>query len=51
MLEHVTDAVFVTNMGVPSLRAMRTEFDLLTKIGLMPGNRQSWSTRPTSSAG
>ena len=28
VLEHVTDAVFVTNMGVPSLRAMRTEFDL-----------------------
>ena len=24
-----TDAVFVTNMGVPSLRAMRTEFELL----------------------
>ncbi len=39
VLEHVTDAVFVTNMSVPSLRAMRTEFDLLTRIGLMPGNR------------
>ncbi|MDF0513874.1 AAA family ATPase [Agromyces sp. H3Y2-19a] len=38
-LEHVTDAVFVTNMGVPSLRAMRTEFELLSKLGLMPGNR------------
>ncbi len=38
-LEHVTDAVFVTNMGVPSLRAMRTEFELLTAIGLIPGNR------------
>ena len=38
-LEHVTDAVFVTNMGVPSLRAMRTEFELLTAVGLMPGNR------------
>ena len=38
-LEHVTDAVFVTNMGVPSLRAMRTEFELLTAIGLMPANR------------
>ena len=31
VLEHVTDAVFVTNMSVPSLRAMRTEFDLLTR--------------------
>lgn len=38
-LEHVTDAVFVTNMGVPSLRAMRSEFELLTTLGLMPGNR------------
>lgn len=38
-LEHVTDAVFVTNMGVPSLRAMRTEFELLRKLGLMPSNR------------
>lgn len=38
-LEHVTDAVFVTNMSVPSLRAMRTEFELLTTVGLMPGNR------------
>ncbi|MGW4928690.1 AAA family ATPase [Agromyces sp. NPDC004153] len=39
VLEHVTDGVFVSNMGVPSLRALRTEFELLTKIGLMPGNR------------
>lgn len=38
-LEHVTDAVFVTGMSVPSLRAMRTEFELLTTVGLMPGNR------------
>lgn len=38
-LEHVTDAVFVTNMSVPSLRAMRTEFELLTTVGLMPSNR------------
>ncbi|MFE6964542.1 CpaE family protein [Agromyces sp. NPDC057679] len=38
-LEHVTDAVFVTNMGVPSLRALRTEFELLSTVGLMPGNR------------
>lgn len=39
VLEHVTDAVFVTNMGVPSLRALRSEFELLTTLGLMPGNR------------
>jgi MinD-like ATPase involved in chromosome partitioning or flagellar assembly len=39
VLEHVTDAVFITNMGVPSLRATRTEFELLTKLGLMPANR------------
>ena len=39
VLEHVTDAVFVTNMGVPALRAMRTEFELLRTLGLMPANR------------
>ncbi|WP_394554302.1 CpaE family protein [Agromyces sp. MMS24-JH15] len=38
-IEHVTDAVFVMNMGVPSLRAMRTEFELLATIGLTPANR------------
>lgn len=38
-LEHVTDAVFVTNMGVPALRGVRKEFELLTALGLMPGNR------------
>ena len=38
-LEHVTDAIFVSSMNVASLRAMRTEFDLLTRIGLMPSNR------------
>ncbi|KRC61912.1 hypothetical protein ASE14_14100 [Agromyces sp. Root81] len=38
-LEHVTDAVFVTNMGVPGLRGMRKEFELLTALGLMPSNR------------
>jgi MinD-like ATPase involved in chromosome partitioning or flagellar assembly len=39
LLEHVTDAVFVTNMGVPALRAMRTEFELLRTLELMPANR------------
>ena len=39
MLEHVTDAVFVTNMGVPALRALRTEFELLRTLQLMPTNR------------
>ena len=38
-LEHVTDAVFVSNMAVPSLRALRKEFELLRTIGLEPGNR------------
>ncbi|MFE5670000.1 CpaE family protein [Agromyces sp. NPDC056523] len=38
-IEHVTDAVFVSNMSVASLRAMRTEFQLLTTLGLMPSNR------------
>jgi Flp pilus assembly CpaE family ATPase len=39
LLENVTDAIFVTNMSVPSLRAMRTEFELLRKLGLTPANR------------
>ena len=39
IFEHVTDAVFVTNMGVPSLRALRSEFEVLTALGLMPANR------------
>lgn len=39
LLEHMTDAVFVTNMGVPALRAMRTEFELLRTLELMPANR------------
>lgn len=38
-VEHVTDAVFVSNMSVASLRAMRTELQLLTTLGLMPNNR------------
>lgn len=38
-LEHVTDAVFISNMAVPSLRALRKEFELLRTIGLVPGNR------------
>lgn len=39
VLEHVTDAVFVTNMAVASLRALRAELSLLTTLGLMPVNR------------
>ncbi len=38
-LEHVTDAVFVSNMSVAALRATRSEFQMLTTLGLMPGNR------------
>lgn len=38
-IEHVTDAVFVSNMSVASLRALRTEFQLLSTLGLMPSNR------------
>jgi Flp pilus assembly CpaE family ATPase len=38
-LEHVTDAAFVTNMSVPALRAMRTEFELLDTVGLLPSSR------------
>lgn len=38
-LEHVTDAVFVSNMSVAALRATRSEFQMLTTLGLMPSNR------------
>lgn len=39
VLEHVTDAIFVSNMAVASLRALRAELSLLTTLGLMPANR------------
>jgi ATPases involved in chromosome partitioning len=38
-LEHATDGVFVTNVTVPSLRALRTEFEMLVALGLVPPNR------------
>lgn len=38
-VEHVTDIVFVSNMSVASLRAMRTELQLLKTLELMPSNR------------
>ena len=40
VLEHVTDAIFVTNMAVASLRASRAELSMLTALGLMPANRR-----------
>ncbi|SFR69136.1 pilus assembly protein CpaE [Agromyces sp. CF514] len=40
-IEQVTDAVFVMNMGVPSLRAVRKEFELLEQVGLTPANRHT----------
>lgn len=40
VIEHVTDALFVANLGVPSLRAMRTELEVLRTIGLLPANRR-----------
>ena len=39
VIENATDAVFVTNMGVPSLRALRKELELLQQIHLLPANR------------
>ncbi|MBM7503279.1 CpaE family protein [Agromyces aurantiacus] len=38
-LEQATDGVFLTNMTVPSLRALRKEFELLVALGMVPGNR------------
>lgn len=40
VLEHVTDAIFVSNLGVPALRALRTELELLRTLGLLPANRR-----------
>ncbi|MFC4137904.1 MULTISPECIES: CpaE family protein [unclassified Microbacterium] len=40
VIEHVTDAVFVANLGVPALRALRTELEMLRTIGLLPANRR-----------
>ncbi|MGB4137122.1 MAG: AAA family ATPase, partial [Microbacterium sp.] len=40
VIEHVTDAVFVANLGVPSLRALRTELEMLRTLGLLPANRR-----------
>lgn len=38
-LEHATDGVFVTTLAVPSLRALRKEFEMLVTLGLLPANR------------
>ncbi|GLI26845.1 hypothetical protein ARHIZOSPH14_10870 [Agromyces rhizosphaerae] len=38
-LENATDGVFVTNMTVPSLRALRKEFELLLDLDILPSNR------------
>ncbi|WP_136708127.1 AAA family ATPase [Agromyces sp. H66] len=38
-LEHATDGIFVTSLTVASLRALRTEFELLVALGLLPQNR------------
>ena len=38
-LENATDGVFVTNMTVPSLRALRKEFELLRDLDILPSNR------------
>ncbi|GAA1809144.1 AAA family ATPase [Agromyces neolithicus] len=39
-LEHVTDAIFVSNLGVPALRGLRTELEMLRTLGLLPANRR-----------
>lgn len=38
-LEHATDGVFVTSLTVASLRALRTEFEVLLQLELLPQNR------------
>lgn len=38
-IEHATDAVFVSTLTVPALRALRTEFEILIEAELVPPNR------------
>ncbi|GAB3614522.1 AAA family ATPase [Humibacter ginsengisoli] len=38
-IEHATDAVFVSTLTVPALRALRTEFEILAEAELIPPNR------------
>jgi Flp pilus assembly CpaE family ATPase len=39
VLDHATDAVLVTGLAVPNLRAMRTEIEVLEGIGVVPSRR------------
>jgi pilus assembly protein CpaE len=39
VLDHATDAVMVTGLAVPNLRAMRTEVKVLESIGVVPPQR------------
>ena len=50
VLEHVTDAVFVTNMGVPSLRACAPSSRCCARSGCCPATGTSCSTRPRRTA-
>ncbi|KQQ90512.1 AAA family ATPase [Arthrobacter sp. Leaf137] len=38
-LEHATDAVWVCGMDVPSIRGLRTGFQILSELDLLPDNR------------
>lgn len=39
VLDHATDAVLVTGLAVPNLRAMRVEIEVLERIGVVPPQR------------
>ena len=39
VLEQATDAVWVCGMDIPSIRGLRTGFQILTELDLMPENR------------
>lgn len=39
VLEQATDAVWVCGMDIPSIRGLRTGFQILTELDLMPDNR------------
>ena len=39
VLEHATDAVWVCGMDIPSIRGIRTGFQILSELDLLPDNR------------
>ena len=51
VLEHATAGIFVSNMGVPALRAMHSELKVLAAAGLLPARRRLVLNFADSSSG